>query len=128
MKGDPLRSQNHDALKSSTVGPSNKFFFQSFFQTKNFFFQEQFFFQVTTLIQFFMHCKAKKKWSDPNFFENLLQKKRLKGGISIYVILGLLGMYFGAAVVFVTNSHFFQIGCGHTVVSENFLLQNLTVI
>ena len=71
MKGDPLRSQNHDALKSSTVGPTNKFFFQSFFQTKNFFFQEQkFFFQGTTFVQFFMFCEAKKKIrSDPKFFE-----------------------------------------------------------
>ena len=32
------------------------------------------------------------------------------------LILGLLGMYFDAAVVFVTNSSlFFQIDCGHTV-------------
>ena len=63
MKGDPLRSQNHDALKSSTVGPTNKFFFQSFFQTKNFFFQEQkIFFQGTTFVQFFMYCKAKKNF------------------------------------------------------------------
>ena len=63
MKGDPLRSQNHDELKSSTVGPTNKFFFQSFFQTKNFFFQEQkIFFQGTTFVQFFMYCKAKKNF------------------------------------------------------------------
>ena len=38
MKGDPLRSQNHDALKSSTFGPTNNFFFFFFFQTKFFFF------------------------------------------------------------------------------------------
>ena len=70
MKGDPLRSQNHDELKSSTVGPSKKIFFQSFFQTKNFFFQEQKkIFQGTTFAQFFMYCK--KNWSDPKFFENL---------------------------------------------------------
>ena len=63
MKGDPLRSQNHDALKSSTVGPTNKFFFQSFFQTKIFFFQEQkIFFQGTTFVQFFMYFKAKKNF------------------------------------------------------------------
>ena len=31
------------------------------------------------------------------------------------LILGLLGMYFDAAVVFVTKSSVFQIGCGHTV-------------
>ena len=63
MKGDPISSQNHDELKSSTVGPTNNFFFQSFFQTKNFFFQEQnFFFQGTTFVQFFMYCKAKKNF------------------------------------------------------------------
>ena len=70
----PLRSQNHDALKSSTVGPTNKFFFQSFFQTKKFFFQEQKkFFQGTTFIQFFMYCKAKKnsEWSE-NFWKFLI--------------------------------------------------------
>jgi hypothetical protein len=63
VKGDPLRSQNHDELKSFILGPTNKFFFQSFFQTKNFFFQEQkFFFQGTTIVQFFMYCKAKKNF------------------------------------------------------------------
>ena len=63
MKGDPLRSQNHDELKSSTLGPTNKIFFQSFFQTKKIFFQEQKkFFQGTTFIQFFMYCKAKKNF------------------------------------------------------------------
>ena len=63
MKGDPLRSQNHDELKSSTVGPTNKFFFQIFFQTNNFFFQEQKnCFQGTTFVQFFMYCKAKKNF------------------------------------------------------------------
>ena len=37
-------------------------------------------------------------------------------------ILGLLGMYFDAAVVFVTKSlTFFQIGCGHTVVTQTHL-------
>ena len=61
MKGDPLRSQNHNELKSSILGPTNKIFFQSFFQTNNFFFQEQKnFFQETTFVQFFMYCKAKK--------------------------------------------------------------------
>ena len=63
MKGDPLRSQNHDELKSSTLGPTNKIFFQSFFQTKKIFFQEQKkIFQGTTFIQFFMYCKAKKNF------------------------------------------------------------------
>ena len=63
MKGDPLRSQNHDELKSSTLGPTNKIFFQSFFQTNNFFFQVQkIFFQETTFVQFFMYCKAKKNF------------------------------------------------------------------
>ena len=63
MKGDPLRSQNHDELKSSTVATTNKIFFQSFFQTNNFFFQEQkFFFQETAFVQFFMYCKAKKNF------------------------------------------------------------------
>ena len=63
VKGDPLWSQNHDELKSSTVGPTNKFLFQSFFQAKIFFFQDQtFFFQGTTFVQFFMYCKAKKNF------------------------------------------------------------------
>ena len=30
VKGDPLRSQNHDELKSSTLGPTNNFFFKFF--------------------------------------------------------------------------------------------------
>ena len=63
MKGDPQRSQNHDELKSSIVGPTNKKNFQIFFQANNFFFQKQKnFFQGTTLVQFFMYCKAKKNF------------------------------------------------------------------
>ena len=47
-----------------------------------------------------MYCKAKKKnRSDQKIFENLLHKKRLQS----MLILGLLGMYFDAAVVFVTS-------------------------
>ena len=45
------------------------------------------------------------------------------------LILGLLGMYFDAAVVFVTKSSlFFQIGCGHTVSRKIWTLaiQNFT--
>ena len=62
MKGDPLSSQNHDALKSSKVGPTNKIFFQSFFQTKIFFSGTKKNFQGTTYVQFFMYCKAKKNF------------------------------------------------------------------
>jgi hypothetical protein len=40
VKGDPLRSQNPDQLKSSTVGPTNNFFFKFFFR-QTFFFGEQ---------------------------------------------------------------------------------------
>ena len=85
MKGDPLRSQNHDELKSPTLGPTNIFFFKVFFRLRIFFFQEKKnFFLGTTFVQFFMYCKAKKKFrSDPKFFENLLHKKGPKGGISI---------------------------------------------
>ena len=36
----------------------------------------------------------------------------MKGGFQLMQILGLLGIYFDAAVVFVT---FIQIGSGHTV-------------
>ena len=59
MKGDPLRSQNHNELKSSTKKIINK----SFVQTKKIIFQKQKnFFQGTTFIQFFMYCKAKKNF------------------------------------------------------------------
>ena len=58
-------------------------------------FQEQnFFFQGTTFVQFFMYCKAKKNFGVIRkilkifIFENLLQKKRPKGGISIYADFG----------------------------------------
>ena len=67
VKGDPLRSQNHDALKSSTLFPTNKFCFQSFFQTKNFYFQEQnFFFKKQLLFIFLCILKQKKisEWSE----------------------------------------------------------------
>ena len=38
---DPLRSQNHDELKSSMVGPNNKNFFKVFFRLKKFFFRNK---------------------------------------------------------------------------------------
>ena len=59
MKGDTLRSQNHDELKSSMVDPSNKIFFKAFFRL-TIFFQDLFFFQGTSFVQFFMYCKTKK--------------------------------------------------------------------
>ena len=58
------------------------------FQKKTFFRNKKFF-QETTIIQFFMYCKAKKNFGAIRkilnffFFENLLHKKGLKGGISI---------------------------------------------
>ena len=79
VKGDPLRSQNHDELKSSTVGPTNKNNFQSFFQTNIFFFRNNFFFQGTTFVYFFMYCKAKKKIRrNPKFFENFWFSKVIR--------------------------------------------------
>ena len=38
VKGDPLRRQDHGALKTSMVGPTNNFFFQEqfFFSRNNF--------------------------------------------------------------------------------------------
>ena len=53
--------------------------------------------------------KKKKFGAIRNFlkifiFENLLHKKGLKGGFQLMLILGLLVMYFDAAVVFVTKS------------------------
>ena len=72
-------------------------------------------FQEQLLFRFFMYCKAKKKFrSNPKnyeicFLKIYFLKKVWKGGFQLMLILGLLGMYFDAAVVFVTNS------CGHTV-------------
>ena len=89
MKGDPLRSQNHDELKSSTVGPTNNFFFKFFFRLTIFFSGTKFFFQGTTFVQFFMYCKPKKNFGVIGknlkifIFENLPHKKHLKGGILI---------------------------------------------
>ena len=56
-----------------------------------------------------MYCKAKKNFGAIRkflkffIFENLLHKKGLKGGFQLMLILGLLGMYFDAVVVFVTS-------------------------
>ena len=72
-----------------------------------------------------MYCKAKKKIGAIRkflkffIFENLLHKKRLKGGISIYADFGppryVLWCCSGICHEVLT---FFQIGCGHTVWSE----------
>ena len=58
-----------------------------------------------------MYCKAKKKISERSenflkfsFFKIYIIKKVWKGGFQLMLILGLLGMYFDAAEVFVTNS------------------------
>ena len=60
-----------------------------------------------------MYCKAKKNFGAIRkilkifIFENLLHKKGPKGGFQLILILGLLGMYFDAAVVFVTSQTLF---------------------
>ena len=57
-----------------------------------------------------MYCKAKKfseqseKFWKILFLEIYIIKKVWKGGFQLMLILGLLGMYFDAAVVFVTKS------------------------
>ena len=58
-----------------------------------------------------MYCKAKKKKSERSekilkftFLKIYIIKKVWKRGFQLMLILGLLGMYFDAAVVFVTNS------------------------
>ena len=51
MKGDPLRSQNHDELKSSMLGPTNNFFFKVFFRLTFFFSGTKKKFQGTTFVQ-----------------------------------------------------------------------------
>ena len=57
-----------------------------------------------------MYCKAKKNFGAIRkilkifIFENLLQKNVQKVGFQFMLILVLLGMYFDAAVVFVTKS------------------------
>ena len=77
MKGDPLRSQNQDELKSSTLGPSNKIFFWIFFQTNNFFFfrNKKFFSKKQLLFSFLCIVRQKKisEWSE-NFWKFLIFK------------------------------------------------------
>ena len=57
-----------------------------------------------------MYCKAKKNLEQSEnfwkilFLEIYIIKKVGKGGFQLMLILGLLGMYFDAAVVFVTKS------------------------
>ena len=50
---------------------------------------------------------------------NAIKSKGVKGGFHLMQILGLLGMYFDAVAVFVTNFlllfRLFQISSGHTV-------------
>ena len=83
------------------------------FQKNIFIFQEQKkFVQGTTFVRFFMYSKPKiSEWSE-NFWKFLFLKiyfikKVWKGGFQLMLILGLLGMYFDAAVVFVTSQTLF---------------------
>ena len=111
MKGDPLRSQNHDELKSSTVGPNLPY---DFWKSK--------IFKIFGSLQFFLALQYIKNWTKvvpgQNFFvpekKKCLSKKTSfeilwsgvwKGGFQSMLILSLLGMYFDAAVVFLTNSY-----------------------
>ena len=69
VKEDPLRSQNHDELKSSTVGPSNKkkkmkFFLAIFFQEQKMFLQEQILISFLCII-FWIFKNYKVNWQSP---------------------------------------------------------------
>ena len=107
------------------MGPTNNFFFKVFFRLTFFFQGQKIFFQGTTFVQFFMYCKAKKNFGVIRkilkifIFENLLHKRRLKGGISIHADFGppryVLWCCGGICHEVLT---FFQIGCGHTVVGS----------
>ena len=74
--------------------PKPFFFFKVFFRLRIFFSGTKIFFQGTTFVQFFMYCKAKKNFGAIRkilkifIFDNLLHKKCLKGGISIYADFG----------------------------------------
>ena len=95
MKGDPLRSQNHDELKSSTVGPDLPYDFAKIEKFQKFSDHSKIFFCFT------IHKKLNKSCSLENFFlllkkKILVQKKTLKkkfvsgtqrGGFQFIVIL-----------------------------------------
>ena len=65
-------------------------------------------FKEQLLFSFLYIVKQKKNFGAIRnfliFFKKHKVKKVWKGGFQLMLILGLLGMYFDAAVVFVTNS------------------------
>ena len=84
-------------MKSSTVGPTNNFFFKVFPRLTFFFFQEQNFFSRNNFCLVF-HVSVRKIY----FINNVW-----KVGFQFILILGLLGIYFDAVVVFVMKSSLF---------------------
>jgi hypothetical protein len=95
----------------------------NFFRLTNFFFRnKKFFSKKHFLFSFLCNVKQKQISERSEFFlkififENLLHKKRLKCGISIYADFGppryVLWCCGGICYEVLT---FFQIGCGHTV-------------
>ena len=87
-----------------------------FFRLTIFFFRNKIvFLKWTTLFQFFMYGKQKKISERSEHFWKILFlkiyfiKNVWKQGFQFMLILGLLGIYFDAAVVFVTKSSLFFI-------------------
>ena len=118
MKGDPLRSQNHDVLKSSTVGPTNNFFFKVFFRLRIFFFRKKkIFFKEQLLFSFLCIVKQKKNFGAiRKFLKIYIIKKGLKGGISIDTDSGPpRNVLLCCAGICHQPYTFIQIGSGHTV-------------
>ena len=87
-----------------------------FFRLTNFFFKEQLLFSFSCIVKQKKNFGAIRKFLKIFIFENLLHKKCLKGGISIYADFGppryVLWCCGGICHEVLT---FIQIGYGHTV-------------
>ena len=100
-------------VKQKNFGAILKFFI---FRNKKNFSKEQLLFSFLYIVK---QKKISVQFLKFFIFENLLHKKRLKGGISIYADFGspryVLWCYGGICHQVLT---FFKIGCGHTVWPE----------
>ena len=110
----PRRSRisidSNPTFQTSLQKISKEIFFRLtkfFFRNKNFFSKEQLLFSFLCIVKQKKISEQSENFRKFSFLKIYIKKNAWKVGFQFMLILGLLGMYFDAAVVFVTNSSLF---------------------
>ena len=117
----PRRSRisidSNPTFQTSLQKISKEIFFRLtkfFFRNKNFFSKEQLLFSFLCIVKQKKKFGAIRKYLKIFIYENLLQKKRLKGGISINADSSSYVLWCCGGICHQPDT-FIKIGCGHTV-------------